>query len=382
MTFWSSPGQTFVISIFSSHLRSDFDLSHGEFGALYTAATLCSAALLWKAGPLVDRYPLKQFVYKAILLMIGATALFSLVQGTVTLLIGIFAIRFMGQGMLNHIGITAMARRYEKERGRALAIAGLGFPLAEALVPPLIVLGLGLYDWRFLWLAMAGLAAVILLPIIPKLIKHTEAQDGSGSDELIALDEDAKDWTRAQMLRDRRFYLLALTAITHSGVITGLFFHQVHIVSLKGWSLEWWSICFSIFALSGIAGGVLTGFLVDHFKARSITPFILLPLILALLLFGSADHWIYAAIIMAILGFGAGATHPALSSLWPELYGLQHLGAIRSVVTVVMVFGSALGPVFMGWAFDTSVSFSTITTLSAVLSGLSAILAWLALKRP
>ena len=31
MTFWSSPGQTFLISLFSGELRAELDLSDGEF---------------------------------------------------------------------------------------------------------------------------------------------------------------------------------------------------------------------------------------------------------------------------------------------------------------------------------------------------------------
>jgi len=365
LTFWSSPGQTFLISLFSGHIRADFDLTHGEFGTIYTIATLASAALLWKTGPLVDHMPLKKFALQAVVIMSIATALVAGIQGPITLCLGIFCVRFMGQGMLYHIALTSMARRYEKERGRAVAIAGLGFSLAETSFPPLIVLALGAFDWKLIWLAMAFLIACTLPPIIPRLISHTTTQDGQGSAELIALDDDQKHWTRARMLRDRRFYLLALTPIAQSGVITGIFFHQVYLISLKGWSLEWWSICFSIFAASAFTGTLTSGFLVDHFRARIVAPVVLLPLATGLILFGSLSHPAFAALIMAFFGFGAGLSGPSFSSLWPELYGLKHLGAIRSVANVVMVFGSALGPVVVGTALDAGISLQAICYVSA-----------------
>ncbi|MEX1034757.1 MAG: hypothetical protein WDZ54_02290 [Sneathiella sp.] len=62
LAFWSGPGQTYVISVIGGHIRSDFSLSNSEFGGIYTVATLVCAALLWKAGLLVDRLPLKSFV--------------------------------------------------------------------------------------------------------------------------------------------------------------------------------------------------------------------------------------------------------------------------------------------------------------------------------
>ena len=43
LAFSSNVGQTFFVSLFSGAIRDDLDLSHGEFGALYSGATLGSA---------------------------------------------------------------------------------------------------------------------------------------------------------------------------------------------------------------------------------------------------------------------------------------------------------------------------------------------------
>ena len=40
MTFWSSPGQTFLISLFSGELRAYLGLSDGEFAGIDSLATL------------------------------------------------------------------------------------------------------------------------------------------------------------------------------------------------------------------------------------------------------------------------------------------------------------------------------------------------------
>jgi len=45
MAFGSSVGQTYFISLFAGEIRTEFNLSHGRFGALYTAATIASAAV-------------------------------------------------------------------------------------------------------------------------------------------------------------------------------------------------------------------------------------------------------------------------------------------------------------------------------------------------
>src|SRR6056297_2027298 len=54
LTFTSSFGQTFFISVFSGEIRAEFGLSHGAWGAIYAAGTFASAvAMLW-AGQMTD----------------------------------------------------------------------------------------------------------------------------------------------------------------------------------------------------------------------------------------------------------------------------------------------------------------------------------------
>jgi len=51
--------------------------------------------------------------------------------------------------------------------------------------------------------------------------------------------------------------------------------------------------------------------------------------------------------------------------LWAELYGVDHLGAIRSVVAAVGVFGTALGPVTMGSLIDWGLTIEQVCLLFA-----------------
>lgn len=368
LTFWSGPGQTFVFSLFSAEIRGDFSLSHGDFGGIYTLATLASAAVLWKAGQLVDRFALIQFVPWLVALLAAMTALFSFVAGPLSLFFGIFAVRFLGQGMMTHTAMTAMARRYEKQRGRAIAVAGLGFPIGEALFPITIIAALGIYAWQDIWVVLGALIAVTLLPLLPWLLKPSPGQDGYGAITSATGDPEPRHWSRAEMFRDRRFYLLIPLVTAQSAIVTGIFFHQVHFVSLKGWEMSWWAFCFIAYALMQVGGSFLSGTLVDKFSARKLAPFMLLPLVLALIFFAFLSQSAGAIVILGMLGLGAGAGNPIISSLWAEMYGTRHLGSIRAVGSVLMVFGSALGPVIMGWTLDGGGSLELICFFSALVA--------------
>ncbi len=49
MTFWSSPGQTFLISLFSGELRADLGLSDGELAAVYIFLTSALAYYAYRS---------------------------------------------------------------------------------------------------------------------------------------------------------------------------------------------------------------------------------------------------------------------------------------------------------------------------------------------
>jgi len=51
LTFMSSFGQTFFISIFAGEIRTAFNLSHGAWGGIYTIGTFLSAiVMVWAGG--------------------------------------------------------------------------------------------------------------------------------------------------------------------------------------------------------------------------------------------------------------------------------------------------------------------------------------------
>jgi len=380
--FWTSPGQTYLISLFADQFRHDFSLSHGDFGSLYTLATLSSAAILWPAGRLVDKLRLAKFVWWICVAMVLGTVSMSFVNGPIALFFGILFVRFLGQGMMSHIAVTAMARRYVGERGRAIAIAGFGFPIGEGIFPPLITIGLTITSWQNIWIGMGVAAAIMLLPTVPFLLKRTTGQDGRGQNTVAAPNQSQKQWTRSEMLRDRKFFMIAPLIMTMSALFTGIIFHQKYIVvSLKEWDFFWWSICFSGFAASQIIGSFSAGWLVDRISARRIAPFVLLPFAgsLAILGLSEGDYW--ALGVLALMGLSAGSSNPTFSSLWAELYGTEHLGAIRAAGAVLSVFASALGPVFVGWALDEDVSLMTISSISVAITLSTCCLAAIGLRR-
>ena len=81
---------------------------------------------------------------------------------------------------------------------------------------------------------------------------------------------------------------------------------------------------------------------------------------IALVLLASFDHPMTALAMLTMMGLGTGAFRTVTGALWAEIYGVDHLGAIRAMFAALMVFASAGSPVSMGWLIDAGVSFEAI----------------------
>ncbi|HAI64235.1 MAG TPA: MFS transporter, partial [Acidimicrobiaceae bacterium] len=97
----TGPGQTIGVSVFIDHFADTLDLSKNAISAGYAIGTLCGSLTLPTVGRLVDRYGVRRAMTTiGVLFALGLTYM-SGVQGLVTLTIGFFFIRMLGQGSLS-----------------------------------------------------------------------------------------------------------------------------------------------------------------------------------------------------------------------------------------------------------------------------------------
>ena len=368
--FSASFGQTFFIAIFGPELRRAFDLSNGGFGAVYSAATLLSAAVLLVAGRLVDTVPTRRLAFGVYLGLAGAGTLLALTPAVPVLFLALFGLRFFGQGMGYHLAITTMAKRFGPDRGKAISAAALGAPLGETLLPPLAVLALANFGWRGAWLLFAAVDALLLAPALRRLVRDLpalSAPDGGDGGPVAGLDVGAA-------LRGWRFYLLVPAAVAPGFIITAVFFHQGYIVALRGWSPIVFAGLFSLYAAASITASLVAGALVDRFGAKRVAPFGLGLLVSACLVLAAAPSPLGAALAMALFGTAQGAHNAAFNALWVEIYGTAHLGAIRALAQSIAVFGTALSPILVGLAFDAGYGVAAVGITFAGFAGLTCLL--------
>ena len=172
MTFGSSLGQTYFIGLFSGEIRADLDLSHGEFGGLYSAATLASALLLLWSGSLIDRMDLRNYAFLVTLGLALGCALMAVSTGPLLLFFALLALRHFGQGLMSIAGATTMVRYLDHHKGKANALGGMGYSLSEATLPSLVIASIVILDWRQSWVVWGAALAITLPALAHFLLKN------------------------------------------------------------------------------------------------------------------------------------------------------------------------------------------------------------------
>ncbi|MCU4651632.1 MFS transporter [Roseibacterium sp. SDUM158016] len=356
LAFGSSFGQTYFISLFAGEIRAEYGLSDGDWGLLYTLATLGSAALLLGRGSWADTVPLSRLAPLVAAAFAGAAALMALGTSIWTLGISVFLLRFCGQGMFSHIKMTAMARWFVATRGRAIALTNLGYPLGEVLLPLPAVLLMAAIGWRASWGVVAAVIALAILPALLVLLARNRAPQGSAGGEG-APGMDGRHWGRAEVLRHWLFWALIPLLLTPGFIGTVIFFHQVHVSEVKGWTLQAMAPGYPAYAAATVSTAFLAGWAADRFGPARILPVMVLPMAAGIILIGAAETplgWIAA---LGVTGITQGMAGTTWGTLLPAVYGTRHLGAVRSMATALMVLSTAIGPGITGVLIDRGLDF-------------------------
>ena len=372
MSLWSSFGQTFFISLFSSEIRNELQLSHGEFGAYYAIATTVSALTLLWIGKLADTQTVSKLSKITLVSVCLSAFFFSVVNSVWMLVLGLYLLRLSGQGMMYHVYSTSVTRRYNLMRGKALAICGFGMNIAEATLPIIVIITLTYVDWRVIWIALPIFAYLTLGPFITNLTKKNIE---NSIDENVSYKNDNTSklmLQRKDAIKDFAFWVVIIWLMVVPGFsITGIFFHQIHLSELKNIPLWLWSTNYFWYAIASISGALFSGLLVDKFSAHKIASLTQLPMLFACFLLWFGNDKITLALFFIFFGLAGGMLQPMINSLLAERYGTKWLGEIKSLLWALSVFSSALSPIVMGLMIDGGNGLTELMLLLVCLSSFS-----------
>jgi len=358
-TFFSSFGQSFFLGLFNAPIRNELGITHGQFGSIYAIATIFSSLLFIWAGKKIDDFRLLNYSFFVIILLFFSTLFFSFINNLYFLAIGIFLMRFSGQGLMGHTSTTAISRYFDKSRGRALSTIWFGMSTAEFIFPVLVIYFLTTYSWRSVW---QGISIIVIL-ILPLIINFTIKKINFESREVDLekkLKTKIKSWKRTEVLKDFRFYIISSNMLAMPWIFTGMAVYQSFISDSKLWETYTIPKAFMVYSTASIITLFLSGFLVDKFTSRKLIPIMNIPLLLAMVVLFYSKQEISAYFFLGLIGISNGFGNILGSSTWAEIYGVKYIGSIKALTTAFMVFSTALGTAVFGVLIDNDFTIENI----------------------
>mgnify|MGYP000876648489 FL=1 len=357
LTFFSSLGQTFMISLYVPDLMKEMSLGKSTIGAIYGAATILSSIALAYAGKFADTMDLRKYTIFTLILLSVSSAVTAFSNNIIFVFAGFWGLRLAGQGLLSHISSTAISKLFSKERGSALSITSLGYAAGEMIFPITVGFMILYSGWRFS-MAANSIMTLLLIPILFIMMNKTNFHISKSSE---GKTNEAQHFSRKELFRDTNFYIIAACSTVIPFIVTGLFFHQGALTQFKDWPVTLLASCMTGYAIARAVFTIAGGRLIDRFSAKVLLPVYLIVFAFALLIVTFFNSPVTAPIYLFLTGAAIGISSPVKTAVLAEYYGTENIGGIRSLFSTLMVLCTAVSPALFGLILDSKMPFSYIT---------------------
>jgi len=357
-------GQTYGISVFNPSLQQSLGISLSALSGAYTVGTLAAALPQSYIGSLMDRFGIRKTTLGIVLLLGVACLLFARVNSLITLLLGFFSLRLLGQGALSLMAGNIPALWFREKLGTVTGIVSSGFSVSMAVLPPFFLYLINRLGWRS---AYSTLGLVVWLVSLPLLIllrdgpadvgQHLDGKTGKEEAEANFLEKDENAWTAPQARKTAAYWIMVSNAALWALVITAVFFNLLSILDSQGISPAVAAATYTTYAAASLLTQLAMGPVANRGSLR-----VLMVLCMTFLAAGIAiltlasSPWI-AHSYAVLIGISTGLMSLLGGTLFARYYGRTSLGQLRGGMLTAQVAGSSLGPLITGLIFDLSGSF-------------------------
>ena len=224
-------------------------------------------------------------------------------------------------------------------------------------------------DWYFKNKSkLLSLLVLIFLPLASftlvkqlKLDSREKSLENTKSENL-----NIKQWTRLEVLKDYRFYIISLNMLSLPSIATGVFVYQSFILTSKNWGPFIMAQSFMAYSILSVITLSISGFLIDKYTSRKLLIYMNIPLFISAIILHLFDSPYSSFIFLGLIGISNGFANVLGSSTWAEIYGVKHIGAIKALTTGLMVFATAVGTAVFGILIDAGYTINSIAVFSAI----------------
>jgi nitrate/nitrite transporter NarK len=289
---------------------------------------------------------------------------------------------------------TTISNWFVKKRGLAISIKWVFSGLSGVLAMPLIAWMISVQSWRMACFNGGIVMAVIGLPLTWFFIKQHRPEyygllpDGAkiaeelGSDQNTLLKKGAEyasevkeiEFTARQALKTRAFWLLLIAQTIPSLVNPVMTLHCIPFLTGRGIDPIRAAAIMAMMIFFSLPTRFIGGLIADRLSIYNLryvktVAYSLQGFSILLFLLYPTDLMVYVWFIL--FGLGQGFSYTISPLMRARFFGRKAIGSIQGVASMFMVPFGFLAPIYAGWIYDTTKSYTTLFIQSAVLLGVA-----------
>ena len=382
--------------VFFLSLQEEFSTNRAALSGAIALSQLEGGMMGPVGGYLVDRFgPRRMITFGAIVMGFGFL-LMSQVNSLVMFYVVFLGVISVGMSVGIRVpALVAPANWFVKKRGLAIGISLTGSGLGGIFIP---VLGLLIvnYGWRTtaivagitIWILVLPLARIMrtrpedygMLPDGEHPVGRPAAPaEGAPDDESrparIAPVHLDGDYTLRMAMRMPVFWFLAVAFGLRQFAVGAVSLHVVPFLVDTGRSLEVASFMLAATTLTSIFGRLGFGWLADRFPPRYIMALSMMMVGAgALILSNVTEGWTLLILYTVVYAIGWGGGAVTMNATRGAYFGRRAFGTISGTMDFFQMFGLVLGPIFAGFVYDLTGSYTIAFTSFAVSAAASGVL--------
>jgi MFS family permease len=338
-------------AIFVKPLASEFGGSRQAVSIAYGVMTLGAALAAPVVGHLLDRHGPRWICAPCLALAaLGFASLWLLTPRLwhLYLVFAVVGLAVMGTGPVVYTRIVSTW--FDRRRGMALAVVVSGAAIGGIVHPSVSQTLVDLVGWRTACLLLGSAILVIGVPVATLFVRQR-------ADPATAWPRDAAQGDVKRALHSRTFWTITVVVFGSTVAMNGPLVHMQALLTDRGVTPATAAALGSAAGVAGLAGRLVTGWLVDRFNAARVA-FALLCLVASGAYLLTSDRPLAINIAGGfVMAFGAGGELDAIPYLLSRHFGVRSMAALYGLVWSAWGIAGAVGSVVMGRVFDSTGSY-------------------------
>ena len=390
LSFFMSTGLgQFGPAVFLKPMTEELEWSRGFYSLASSMGALLMGPLSLLVGPVMDRRGGRGLmVVCGVITALGVMALglvhtqwqFLLVRGV------LITIGMAGTGQL--VGAVAVSNWFVRRRGRAMALAAMGFSTGGIVTPPLATFLIETLGWRQAWVVL-GMLPLVLIAAPAALLMRRRPEDigllpDGGPPTSVSSPSPARasaasapevTWTRQEALRSPTVWVLVFAFPLGQMGVSAVYAHLYAYVTDMGLTIRNAAVMQMVISSVSLGSKPLWGLASERVPVRYCLAagFSLLGVALGLL--ATLGPNLAALLLTAvIIGLGWGGLTLLQALTWGNYFGRLSQGRVQSLGMPVAAVSGALGPVLAGYLYDVTGTYRGIFLAYIVTQALAAML--------